>query len=328
MEDCKYKLSIIIPMYNAERYIGACLDSIVSSDLSKGKYEIVVINDGSKDNSANIAKEYVEKYSNISYLSQENQGQSTARNNGIKSCHGEFVWCVDADDKLDSSKLHLIFEELEKYKTVEILAVQLQRVTESGKKISIECSQPAVTHNVIMSGRDAVVNGYSPSSICALIAKRSLFMDNEIFFVPGITHQDVELTYRLMPCAREVIFSDIIPYIYIHHPNSTSKSINPKKKIKYLSDEIIVIQSFKDLAERYEGNDHELYTTIKSHINGMHLGMVLNLFRNKRVWSPLGINKVVIENMKAKGYYPLKGNFGSWKKNLLSKILNIELLIE
>ena len=64
----------------------------------------------------------------------------------------------------------------------------------------------------------------------------------------GITHQDVELTYRLMPCAQRVVFSDIIPYLYIYHPNSTSKSMVLEKKIKYIKDDIYIIKSFRRLA--------------------------------------------------------------------------------
>ena len=72
----------------------------------------------------------------------------------------------------------------------------------------------------LLAGRDksieVILFGYNPSSICALITKKYLFIDNNIFFVKGITHQDVELTYRLMPCATNVVFSDITPYLYIY----------------------------------------------------------------------------------------------------------------
>lgn len=69
MEGYKYKLSIIIPMYNAEKYIGLCLDSIFESNLKKEKYEIVIVNDGSQDKSPKIAQDYASKVSNITYLS-------------------------------------------------------------------------------------------------------------------------------------------------------------------------------------------------------------------------------------------------------------------
>ena len=113
MEDYKYKLSIIIPMYNAEKYIGICLDSILDSNLLKEEYEIVIVNDGSQDKSSEIAQDYASRYSNVAYLTQENQGQSTARNYGIKSCQGEYVWCVDADDKLISAQLPKLIDALD-----------------------------------------------------------------------------------------------------------------------------------------------------------------------------------------------------------------------
>lgn len=125
-------LSIIIPMYNAEKYIEECLDSILNSNLPKKLYELVIVNDGSKDKSPEIAQNYAAKYSNVTYLTQENQGQSTARNYGIKTCKGEYVWCVDADDKVISEQLTKIIEALDEYKNLDILAVQLQNVTEEG----------------------------------------------------------------------------------------------------------------------------------------------------------------------------------------------------
>ena len=103
-------------MYNAEKYIGICLDSILGSNLLKEEYEIVIVNDGSQDKSPEIAQNYAAKYSNVTYLTQENQGQSTARNYGIKTCQGEYVWCVDADDKLISEQLPKITEALDEYK--------------------------------------------------------------------------------------------------------------------------------------------------------------------------------------------------------------------
>ena len=84
------KLSIIIPMYNAEKYIVDCLDSILKSDLPKGEYEVIIVNDGSKDKGPEIAQVYVSKHENFRYLTQENQGQSVARNYGIKEARGEY----------------------------------------------------------------------------------------------------------------------------------------------------------------------------------------------------------------------------------------------
>ena len=315
-------------MYNAEKYIGICLDSILGSNLLKEEYEIVIVNDGSQDKSPEIAQDYASRYSNVRYLTQENQGQSTARNYGIKTCKGEYVWCVDADDKVISEQLTKIIQALDEYKNLDILAIQLQNVTEEGQYLDVECSQPTLEHNKVLSGVEAILSGYNPSSICALITKKQLFIDNNIFFVKGITHQDVELTYRLMPCAMKVVFSDIIPYLYIYHPNSTSKSMVPEKKIKYIKDDIYIINSFRRLALSFKDINPQLYSVIFNRSQNVLFGLVYSLYKNKKEWGKLGINSVIIEELKKNQLYPIKGELDSIKKNIFARMfLNFEFMI-
>lgn len=329
MEDYKYKLSIIIPMYNAEEYIGNCLDSILNSDLPQSKYEILIVNDGSTDKSEQIVQSYIEKYYNISYLYQENQGQSTARNYGITTCKGEYVWCVDADDRLITPELPKIFQRLCKNEQLDILGIQLQEITEEGKNIKLECVQELLPHHQIISGKEAVIHGYNPSSICALIVKKQLFIANNIFFVKGITHQDVELTYRLMSCAHKVLFSEITPYFYIQHANSTSNSLNPTKKIKYLTDDIYIINSFLNLSKQFATSHPRLATVIKNRSRNVLFSMVYSLYVNRKTWGALGINKAVIQKMKENNLYPINGKFDSWKKTLfVHLILNRKWMIK
>lgn len=320
MQDSNYKLSIIIPMYNAEAYIGNCLDSIFASGLPEGEYEVVVVNDGSRDEGPQIVSKYMQSHSNLSYYTQENQGQSTARNYGIKEAKGEYVWCVDADDKVNENAAQII-SYLHQYPSLEILAVRLHDVKEDGSYISDSCTQPSLPKNVVMKGRDAVIGGYNPSSVCALMIKKKRLMDDQLFFVPGITHQDVELTYRLMCKADDVMFTELAPYVYIQHPNSTSKSINPKKKIKYLADDIYILQSFSRLANSLS-DDEQLSEVIKHRVSNIHFGMAYNLYVNRTKWKPLGINKAVISKMREAGLYPLPMRFDNWKKNLFTLLLN------
>lgn len=320
------KLSFIIPLYNAEAYIGKCLDSILDSDLDCKEYEIIVIDDGSKDNGHAIAREYEQKYENIKVLAQENQGQSVARNYGIREAQGEYIWCIDSDDYTDS-KFSGFLNLLQANPSLDIIAVQLNKVRENGDKVGLECEQPEVKHNVIMKGRDAVINGYNPSSVCALIVRKALMEKYDLHFYEGITHQDVELSYRLMAHADDVIFTDYAPYIYVLHPNSTSQSINPQKKIKYLSDEIIIMQSFTKLAEEFKSSDSRLYEAIMRRVKNIHFGMVLNLHNVKKEYSPLGINAAVLQNLKDAGLYPIHTDFGNWKKNLFKIILNQEWFV-
>ena len=326
MEDDKV-ISIIVPVYNVEEYLDECLDSI--KNQTYGNIEVILVNDGSTDGSKEICERYCEKDIRFKLINQENQGQSTARNYGIKTCKGEYVWCVDADDKLISEQLPKIIDALDEYENLDILAVQLQNVTEEGKYLDIECSQPMLEHNKVLSGVEAVLSGYNPSSICALITKKQLFIDNNIFFVKGITHQDVELTYRLMPCATKVVFSDITPYLYIYHPNSTSKSMVPEKKIKYIKDDIYIINSFRRLALSFKDINPQLYSVIFNRSQNVLFGLVYSLYKNKKEWGKLGINSVIIDELKKEQLYPMKGHFDSLKKSLFVKLfLNIPCLIK
>lgn len=91
-------LSLIIPVYNAERYIGQCLDSLLNQNLPDQDYEIVCVNDGSKDRSLSILEGYANAHANIRIVNKENGGVTTARNAGLDAAKGDFIWFIDADD--------------------------------------------------------------------------------------------------------------------------------------------------------------------------------------------------------------------------------------
>lgn len=309
-------------MYNAEKYIANCLDSILNSDLPKDEYEVIIVNDGSTDNGPTIAQKYISEHENFMYLTQENQGQSVARNKGIELCNGEYIWFVDADDMI-SHNVTEVFQQLLDNNTLDILAFRLKIVTENGHFVRNECSQPNVLHEIPISGRDAIISGYNPSSVCALWIRKQFLLDNDLFFKVGITHQDVELSYRMFATAEQVIFTAFTPYRYIMHSDSTSQSINPQKKIKYLSDDIVVYYSFKELAKQI-GDDKELSSVINYRAQNIIFSLVYLLYCHRRDWEPVGINIAVLNKLKENNLYPLRGPFDSWKKRLASFWYNFE----
>lgn len=101
-------LSFIIPVYNAETYLKECLESILQQDLSYEEYEIICVNDGSTDRSLDFLKEYEKLYDNIRVIDQENSGVSVARNIGLDTAAGEYVWFVDADDFIGRNVLNML----------------------------------------------------------------------------------------------------------------------------------------------------------------------------------------------------------------------------
>lgn len=108
------KLSIIIPVYNVEKYIGECLDSCVNQDLDNKDYEIICINDGSIDSSEDILKRYSEHFSNVFYYNKENGGVAEARNLGLNKALGTYIWFVDSDDFIQENVLKKFIEVIEK----------------------------------------------------------------------------------------------------------------------------------------------------------------------------------------------------------------------
>ena len=114
------KLSIIIPVYNVEKYIEKCLVNCAQQDCCTDSYEIIVVNDGTKDNSLAIAEDVARRYDNIYITSQLNAGLSEARNKGLSLAKGEYVWFVDSDDWIDTNCL----TDIMKYLTgIDVLAM-------------------------------------------------------------------------------------------------------------------------------------------------------------------------------------------------------------
>ena len=98
--DKELLLSIIVPVYNVEKYLVRCIDSLVTQDVDACDYEIIMVNDGSTDNSLSVAEDLAAKYNNIVIVSHENRGLAAARNTGLRNASGQYVMFVDSDDYL------------------------------------------------------------------------------------------------------------------------------------------------------------------------------------------------------------------------------------
>ena len=318
------KLSIIIPMYNAEKYIADCLDSILNSDLPKGEYEVIIVNDGSKDKGPEIAQDYVSKHENFRYLTQENQGQSVARNYGIKEAQGDYLWFVDSDDKISSTVTvaYRILVENELDSLVSWMIV----TDESGNQI-VPDDYYDIEFNRIIKGREVFFSNYPIGSVCCNFIKKDLLLKHQLFFKVGITQQDVEFSNRLFAYADNVMFINYCTYVYIKHSNSVTMSNDIEKRKKYKLDSIDVILSLQSLSKEVSDFDEELSERIRNKSDNALFGFVFSMYQDKKAQKSTGINEAVLRKLKAEGLYPMKYNFKSWKKNMFSILLNIESLI-
>lgn len=126
-----YKVTVVVPVYNVERYLKRCIESLKNQTLKE--IEIVLINDGSKDKSGEICNEYASKYENIKVIHQLNRGLSGARNTGIKVAQGEYIGFVDSDDYVEKDMFERLYNQAKEY-SCEIACCGVKNIYENGKE--------------------------------------------------------------------------------------------------------------------------------------------------------------------------------------------------
>jgi len=174
-------LSIIIPLYNAQEFISICLDSLFDQDISEDNYELIIVNDGSTDNSMNIVEKYALNHQNIIQINQENRGVSSARNVGIEKSKGEYIIFIDADDTIESKVFNMIITELNKCH-VEILMLNSFERKNNYKNNKEVYKFPRKFSGNVFSGPDLFKKGYERGSVCGVIFNKQFIKDCALIF--------------------------------------------------------------------------------------------------------------------------------------------------
>ena len=171
------KLSIIVPVYNVEQYIRPCIDSIYKQGLSDNVFEVILVNDGTQDDSFGQINDLLEMHQNIHVIKQDNQGLSVARNIGMKYASGDYVLFVDSDDLLVENSLIRLFDQLSD-NTVDLLIADFVKMTNE------EINQKYIIVNegnsILKSGKEAFLYDLDPRQcyVWRTIYKKS-FLEKE-----------------------------------------------------------------------------------------------------------------------------------------------------
>lgn len=245
------KLSIIIPVYNVEKYVEKCIRSCENQDIPKEDYEVIVVNDGSPDGSLAIVERVAKEYSNIKVISQENQGLSGARNTGLAAAQGEYVWFVDSDDWIEENCLKGLTEKL--IDDIDILQIQYKLAYEDGTT-----KTPAQKFlDGIYSGKEVTEQGGLADPAPFSVLRSKFLKDNNYKFFPGIYHEDSELKHRMVYTAKKIAFHKLPIYYYLQRTSGSITAIpNPKRSYDY----VIVCRLLHDFqisnVEGIEANKH------------------------------------------------------------------------
>ncbi len=229
------KLSIVIPVYNVEKYIARCLDSVLKQLTDE--VEIIVINDGTTDSSMNICKEMIGKgYRNVKILSQENKGLAATRNRGIEEAKSEYIMFLDSDDELASDTIEKLLLCFEKYEETDIFYFDAEIVEEETK---VARRNPYNRKNKVygldmIKGLDYFKNYYVDMmivSVCLCVFKLELLKNNRLFFDINRLYEDNIFSFRALLTSKHICYLPYNLYIRRYRKNSITVKKPQEKNI-------------------------------------------------------------------------------------------------
>ena len=216
------QLSIIVPFYNVEQYIRPFFESVFRQGLQDDIYEIIVVNDGSTDHSMEQVADLFSQHNNITVISQQNQGQSVARNNALKRAVGEYVLFLDSDDLLIDNTLPIMLEKALSSKADMVMADYLEMTDEEIDKLASSPSQPPSIHWEEKTGRQLFMETRGPlvPVVWRTLHKREFLQEHHIQFTPNLHFDDIPYTHECVFNARKCLETNLLFNIYRRRANS------------------------------------------------------------------------------------------------------------
>lgn len=291
------KISVIIPVYNSSTYLRKCLDSVVNQTLKD--IEIIVINDGSTDDSKNIIEEYTVKYKNIIFIDQENKGIGKTRNIGIKKATGEYITFVDSDDYIKENMLEEYYKYAKKHNFDLVIGSYIKKI--NNKEIIFE-NNKFKTGNVKTTPQILYLIEYGP---WAKLYKREMLINNNIYFDEKRKYEDMPFVSKALLKSKLIGQITEPYYCYIIHNNSETTTMD-----KRVFDILDILKEIKDYYKR------EYY--LRDELDYVIIDKVTTYMLQQRVQKD---NKLRIEFINA-GYAFLNKNIKNWRGNKYYKKTN------
>lgn len=241
-------LSIVIPVYNTEKFIRKCLDSLCSQQIPADRYEIIVVNDGTKDKAIPIVREFIAKYSNIRLIEQENQGLSVARNTGLKESRGKYIWFFDSDDWARPNSIQAILSHIEHQPDADVFVARLARVSDVDYSEKIDKVGKYIEGKTVMEGKDYLFDEGAYAPMQKFILKREFLIKNNLFFYPGIYHEDGQYGMRTMYLCKKIV---IIPEILYNYLLRNSGSTMSSMTIKNAKDLLLIHKTLLEFSDKH-----------------------------------------------------------------------------
>lgn len=239
----KELISVIVPVYNVEKYLEKCLNSIMYQTYSN--LEILLIDDGSTDQSGRICNKYAKKDKRIKVIHKANTGLADSRNVGLKMATGQLVGFVDSDDYIEFNMFEMLYHILQKY-NADIAVCGVEAVDENGKSLQHSKSKGSIC---VLDSKEAVISlleGSISTIFCNKLCKKELF--DEIKFPSGKIMEDLATFYRVLDKADKIVISQEVKYYYVQRKGSLIHTNNSKLLTHWLE---ITNERYDKLSEQY-----------------------------------------------------------------------------
>lgn len=313
------KLSIIIPLYNKEEHIEHCLKSLFNQDLPSNEYEIIVVDDGSTDDSFTVVQHIAEKHSNIKLFRQQNMGPSAARNNGLEMASGDYVYFLDADDYLASNVLNGLLD-LAESNELEILGFR----TKHTEDLTLFDSSPDDLTIEVMDGLTFIAEHSYRNEAWWYIIKKSFLLDTGIKFVEGRLMEDAIFTATLFLKTNRISRVNWSIHRFVQVKNSITTSVDPSHNLKFINDLVYAIENFEFLIKKLDPS-HMNYHKVVKDLKRKQQSFVFTLFIKAFKGGVIRYKDLqkILQKLKAINAYPINpkiGGIGNSKTSFIYKI--------
>lgn len=287
------KLSILIPVYNAEEYLKACLNSVLGQNGLNNDIEVLILNDGSTDGTLDIIQDYASHYDIVRFISRENRGIGPTRNELIDNATGNYLWFIDADDWIENGSIAKVLNALNS-NDIDCLMLSYQVENQSGniKRYIYNGDYP----DGITLTKAQIYN----NSVWSRIYKSEIVKDSGIRFGKYCMGEDFDFTFRLIPTLkRSVCLADIVyHYVLRQHSATQEKDYGHRRKVS--DDSLAIVLAFQGYFDGFSKDD--VYV-LKQPFNDNLIAFIYSLIQQKH---PFKYKLSVLKQLKKAGFIPIK----------------------
>ncbi|MGU9099119.1 glycosyltransferase family 2 protein [Clostridium perfringens] len=308
----KIKVSVLIPVYNTEKYLRKCLKSVINQTLKE--IEIIVTNDGSTDESENIVKEFMKIDNRIVYSKQNNSGLGATRNNGIKLANGEYIAFLDSDDWVDRDFYEIMYTKAKKNNYDLVVSSYIKEINTNSILVNNKSDNKMQYLNNVLSGNEA---GFSWNKLY----RRELIIKNNLKFPLRGYFENVEDQYFTI---RSVYYSNDIGFIdnsNIHYRYNENSIVNKYQKGLLNDREKLYIENLKLF------NNEKIYMDmIEENLLRGIIGIIINEFKSDRKVCRKEFIYICNDMMKRHTYSKVVKDYKKYKFNIKDRIYYALLL--